>query len=174
MRIEIVTGTIGRRRTRVINPADVTIDAPGDPTKWRAYAFTGGTVANAYKYPAVTDACLIVRDPAGRVVVWVHHGGLSANKATSCGAARVCLPGSEALFDGRVKRAKNGGASRAYAWSVIRRAHAMTILQTTDEGELLARLAPLDRLSAEELAKVVNAHVPAGNAPDAANVPEAK
>ena len=52
----------------------------------RVTAMHGGTVANAYKYPADTDAVLIIRLEDGREVVAASR--IPANQATHVGAAK--------------------------------------------------------------------------------------
>ena len=49
----------------------------------------GGTVANAYNYPASTEAVVVVAFPSGQVAVWTAT--IPANKATLSGAAVACL-----------------------------------------------------------------------------------
>lgn len=63
----------------------------------------GGTVANAYKYPASTDAVVCVALCIGReivVVMWATE--IAANKATHGGAMAACVGGAcRALCDAR-------------------------------------------------------------------------
>jgi hypothetical protein len=59
---------------------------------WSVHVVNGGGVANAYKYPAETEAALAVSDPQGNVVLWLAR--LPANKVTLYGSANACLGGS--------------------------------------------------------------------------------
>src|SRR5437870_2433786 len=52
----------------------------------------GGTVPNAYRYPASTQTLTVATDPRGRAVV--HSGEIPANKATVRGASATSpIPG---------------------------------------------------------------------------------
>ena len=83
---------------------------------WSLRCGHGGSVANAYRYPADTEAALGLASPAGLVVVWMAR--LPANKVTLGGAANACLPGTRALFDGRY-----GEHCKQEAWQLLKAAH---------------------------------------------------
>jgi len=87
-----------RRTARVLDIASL-LAWIGDDT---VCAHHGGTVANCYGYPAVTDAvAMVVVD--GHCLVWATE--IPANKATASGAMRACLGGRVAgasdCVDGR-------------------------------------------------------------------------
>lgn len=65
----------------------------------RADVAHGGTVANAYRYPASTQTFGVAVDPMGRV--FADSSEIAANKATLRGAAASTLGNSD-LFDSRV------------------------------------------------------------------------
>jgi len=67
---------------------------------WQIRVTHGGSVANAYGYPAITEAVLAVSDPYGNCVYWTSR--LPANKVTDRGAANACLFPAGDLFDARV------------------------------------------------------------------------
>lgn len=112
---------------------------------WHALVKHGGSVCNSYGWRAATEAALAVRDPAGRVTVWMAR--LPANKVTLCGSAEACIMGAGALFDNRVTSA----AKRKAAWTAIKAAW----IRATGTPEHLDALARLggdleDELSAEK------------------------
>ena len=87
--------------------------------KWIATWEHGGTVANAYNYPAATEVVIIVSDPNGLTVVWC--GRASAKHISGCSACSdVGLFGAYDLFDKRVKRESRINA----AWDFLKREHA--------------------------------------------------
>lgn len=94
--------------------------------KWKILIQHGGGVANAYKYPADTEAALAVASPTGCVVVWMNR--LPANKVTLGGAASKCLPGSRALFDDRY-----GETAKEAARKRIQSRHRELFPQTAHE-----------------------------------------
>jgi hypothetical protein len=73
---------------------------------WLYYATHGGSVANAYKYPAATEAVVAIASPDGRVAVW--HDRARANKVTLCGAATAATNDQAAamLWDDRRSKAR--------------------------------------------------------------------
>jgi hypothetical protein len=54
-----------------------------------AHAYHGGNVANAYNYPADTEALVVIAAPDGRITA--ETGRLPANKVTESGVAACCL-----------------------------------------------------------------------------------
>jgi phosphotransferase system IIB component len=104
-----------RLRVRRVDE-NAAVSALREKPGWRVVVRNGGSVANAYGYAADTEAALAVRDPQGRVVVWMAR--LPANKVTDRGAAEHCLPGAGALFDRRVTVKDH----RVAAWGVIKAA----------------------------------------------------
>ena len=99
----------GRRRTRIVDQ-DRQIEAVvTDARKNGGVAFDvthGGTVANAYKYPAITDAVgtvAIIHN--GIEHVWSEATTIAANKATCSGAAAATI--GYRLFDGRMSAASD-------------------------------------------------------------------
>lgn len=104
------------RRTRLVSTDAAAADAAAKAMCLGA-AFVcrnGGGVANAYKYPAVTDGVLAaaVYDPAAnRVVIRLFAGELPANKVTPRG---VCaMHGFPDLLDGRVSATRQAAAAAA-------------------------------------------------------------
>jgi hypothetical protein len=90
----------------------------------------GGTVCNSYGYKADTEVALAISD--GRMTV-VFMSRVSANKATKCGGANACIPGSGFVWHG-------GRLNEGYvtaSWSVIRLAFEEAFTQL----ELLAACA---------------------------------
>ena len=73
---------------------------------WLYYATHGGSVANAYKYPAATEVVVAIASPNGRVAVW--HDRARANKVTLCGAATAATNDHTAamLWDDRRSKAR--------------------------------------------------------------------
>jgi len=61
----------------------------------------GGTVANAYKHKADTEAVFVVAFPNGDAYCEVNR--VSANKASEAGVAAAAFEGARPLFDGRYK-----------------------------------------------------------------------
>jgi hypothetical protein len=124
---------MGRNFTRLIarrvNEETLAEDArrkAQDSGEWQVLCCHGGSVANAYKYPADTEAALAVASPAGFVVVWMAR--LPANKVTKSGAANTCLPGTRALFDPRY-----GEHSKDEVWARLKAAHREHFPQTAYE-----------------------------------------
>ncbi len=93
---------------------------------WAIRCRHGGSVANAYKYPADTEAVLAVSNPAGLTVVWMAR--LPANKVTLAGSANACLSGSRALFDKRY-----GEAAAEAVWENIKALHRLVFPPTAHE-----------------------------------------
>ncbi len=56
--------------------------------QWVVLGADGGAVANAYRYPAATEAALIIAAPDGRVVVY-RGARVPANKVTPAGVAKA-------------------------------------------------------------------------------------
>jgi len=112
-----LTGSDRRLRVRRVNEESlaryVAAEARKDDT-WVVDVRHGGTVANAYGYPAETECALAVASPAGLVIVWLARA--SANATTERGAAEACLLGAGDLWDGRVKREERKDA----AWELIK------------------------------------------------------
>lgn len=94
-----------RRRTRRVDSIGVAEDAArkaGETGRTTIVCRTGGGVANAYRYPALTDAVLAVavcRNGGVCVAVWATE--IPANKATNGGAAAACVPAARPVFDFR-------------------------------------------------------------------------
>jgi hypothetical protein len=84
--------------------------------EWVVRCIHGGSVANAYRSPADTEAALALASPAGLVIVWMAR--LPANKVTLSGCAQKCLKGTRALFDPRF-----GDTSKEDAWNLLKAAH---------------------------------------------------
>ena len=70
--------------------------------EWQADVSVGGSVRNAYKFPAYTEVALAISDPTGLTLVFLAiarcNGGCSESKA-----AGACVAGAGPYFDGRVK-----------------------------------------------------------------------
>jgi hypothetical protein len=82
-----------------------------------------GTVPNAYDYPALTDAYLVVAFPSGEVCVWLDE--VAANKATQGGAvAAAGSPEVRPLFDGRYGAEKK---AQARAWTLAQAASVLGV-----------------------------------------------
>src|SRR5262249_6939413 len=86
----------------------------------------GGSVANAYRYPAETETLVTVAFPDGRVVQW--HSRASANKVTYAWAG--------ALFDRRVKTGAPAEYACIGAW--LGRAYATLCENAAVRSETLA------------------------------------
>ena len=130
-----------RLRVRRIDEAAIAADVSYTDGKWHAQVTDGGSVANAYKYPADTEAALAVCDPAGRVIVWMAR--LPANKVTRGGAANACLRGACDLFDGRYQGDSDTCTRRRQnAWKAIKRAFRYEVARRTVAGDAITRLAP--------------------------------
>ena len=87
----------------------------GRPFVWACH---GGTVANAYKYPANTEACLVVAFPTGHL--WMSVTFIPANKATRAGAAAAHLPAAREVFDKRYGEARREAARTKVVAQVAR------------------------------------------------------
>lgn len=79
--------------------------------QWQFVVRHGGSVSRAYKHDALTEAALVVADPAGRVIVWVAK--LPASKVTLGGSAEVCYTGMRPLFDLRFSEKAQSKARQA-------------------------------------------------------------
>lgn len=134
----IILNTPGTRlRIRRVDEHSLAEKVAADAEKgWRALCTNGGAVANCYGYRADTEAALAVRDPQGRVVVWMAR--LAANKVTSCGSANACLPGTGAIWDGRIP---TGSPREAAAWAVIKAAHLYETARRTPAGAVVEALS---------------------------------
>lgn len=129
-----------RLRVRRINEQSLAADT-ADAGKWTARCRNGGSVANSYGYRADTEAALAVRDPAGRVIVWMAR--LPANKVTRRGAAKACLDGAQDLFDDRLAGDSDTSVQRRKsAWTAIKRAFRYEVARRTVAGDAIDRLAP--------------------------------
>jgi hypothetical protein len=97
----------GRRRTRIVDLDNVAQRAANRALESKGAGFAcshGGAVANAYRYPAGTDAVFAVAVPArdGEVIVAVFAERIPANKATLAGAATAAFGGmARPIFDDR-------------------------------------------------------------------------
>lgn len=90
--VVLVNRVVGRRTTRVLNEIAEARYTRGLALRSKTWAYDashGGGVANAYKYPAMTDVAVSVSDPLGNVVTWLSTK--SANKVTLSGAVRTAL-----------------------------------------------------------------------------------
>ena len=99
----------GRRRTRIVDQDRQIRNVVEKARKSGGVAFDvdhGGTVANAYKYPAITDAVGTVAIIHNGVEhVWSEATTIAANKATCSGAAAATI--GYRLFDGRMSDASD-------------------------------------------------------------------
>jgi len=104
---EVLVMLDNRRKGRKARRVDEMWTARGAAEKASGYSVPGvdvdlgGTAANAYGYPAYTDAVVAVADRLAQIVyVWATE--ISANKATLRGAASVSpIPFLEDLYDRR-------------------------------------------------------------------------
>jgi len=100
--VQFIGRNFVRLRVRRVNERALALEvrrAAQESGDWEIRCVHGGSVVNAYKSPADTEAVLAVANPAGLVVVWMAR--LPANKVTLSGAANACLKGSRPLFDKR-------------------------------------------------------------------------
>ncbi len=97
-----------RQRVRKVNDHAMIVTAQRKAIRdqeWVIEAEHGGTVPNSYRYPAETEAVVVVCDLQGRCVRWLDR--VPANKATLRGVAAALFQGTEVadLWDGRIKDA---------------------------------------------------------------------
>ena len=104
---------------------------------WRIRAVHGGSVANCYGYAAGTETAVAVRDPVGRVIVWM--GDAPANKVTLCGTAGAALTAARDLFDHRVKNAER----KRSAWDAVKKVFIETWVAETGTPADLAAIVKL-------------------------------
>lgn len=110
-----------RRRTRRVDADDLAHRVAWRAiVQGRAYAVDhGGTVANAYSYPAVTDGVLaIARLEGDRVRCAVLAGELPAKKVTAAGVA--ALWGHRQAFDERYSESNRKAAVEAMFTDLLR------------------------------------------------------
>lgn len=103
-----------RRRERTITDSEIesliaeTVELAATTGRVSVDVIHGGSVPNAYKYPAVTQFCAVVAGPDGRCC-W-KAGEIAANKVTHAGCVGWLSEGLRPLFDGRY-----GSAAKAEA-----------------------------------------------------------
>ena len=130
-----------RLRVRRIDEDAIAAHVASMDGQWHARVTNGGGVANAYKYPADTEAALAVCDSVGRVIVWM--GRLPASKVTRRGSAKACLSSSCDLFDDRLAGDSDTSMRRRKnAWAAIKRAFRLEVARRTVAGDAIDRLAP--------------------------------
>lgn len=94
-----------RLRARVVDgdwEAKYTAKLAGQSNGPKIRIIHGGSVANAYNYPAETESLVIVAFPSGRVACWATQ--LPANKVTDSGILARCLGDwARPIDDGRYR-----------------------------------------------------------------------
>lgn len=76
----------------------------------------GGSVANAYGFPAETEGCVAVATPEGQT--WCRVVRLPANKVT-LGGVFFAVTGFRGLFDNRFSTAKKAEVRRKFLSTIV-------------------------------------------------------
>lgn len=111
-----------RRRERTISDSEIhslideAIEAAALAGEVRVFSEHGGSVANAYNYPAVTQCVVVIAGPDGRCC-WMADE-LPANKVTHAGCAERFSHRLRPIFDGRYGEAAQDEA-REYAAGLL-------------------------------------------------------